>query len=195
MAQSISRPPRLLCGPQGGISFEDAPCRTESLGCLGSEGRPEVVPAAFGPKLAFVLGEFLEQQGSLSAEVRLAPDVLCALDHRPVAFFAGFAEGCDEVFALGHGVGQSFPERSLPDPELEPFKLLARNGVLGQRGDPILKVESTQSLMFAPHGDPVAGEFPGEVVDQDQPPRLTSVDPAYSNVHTIPTTAPAGTMR
>ena len=169
------------------------------MGCLGSEGRPEVVPAAFGPKLIFVLGEFLEQRGSLSAEFLLAPDALCALDYRPVAFFTGFAERCDEVFALGHGVGQSFPERrlapSLQDPELEPFKLLARNGVLGQRGDPILKVESTQSLMFAPHGDPVAGEFPGEVVDQDQPPRLTSVDPAYSNVHTIPTTAPAGTMR
>jgi hypothetical protein len=40
----------------------------------------------------------------------------------------------------------------------------------------------------------VAGGFSGEVVDQYQPPRLVGF--AYSNnVHTIPTTAPTGTIR
>jgi hypothetical protein len=45
---------------RAGTFFENTPRRTEGFGCLGSERRPEVVPAAFGPKLALVLGEFLE---------------------------------------------------------------------------------------------------------------------------------------
>src|SRR5215211_4301040 len=180
-----------------GVTFENTPRRTEGLGGLRTEGGAEVVPAAFGPELAFDPGELLEQRRPLPAELGLAPDALCALDHLPVTLLPGAAERLDEVPVLGDGVGQSLPQRrfpsGLPDPELEPLELLARDGVLGQRGGPVLQVEGSERLELAPDGDQMAGGFTRKLVDQDQPPRLAG--PAYINVHTIPTTAPAGTMR
>ena len=81
----------------------------------------------------------------------------------------------------------------VPNPELEPLELLARDVVPGQRGGPILKVDSFQGPQLAPDGDAVARRFARKLVEQDRPPRLGRL--AYSNGHTIPAAAPTGTMR
>src|SRR5215212_1086771 len=91
---------------------------------------------------------------------------------------------------------RGLPPPGLTDAELEPLQLLARDGVLGQGGNPVLQVKGAQSLELAPQGDPVARRLPGEVVDQDHPPRLLPArrTVAYRrSVHAIPTNAPTGT--
>jgi len=71
--------------------------------------------------------------------------VVGSLDQSPVALLAHSPERLDEVSVLGDRVRQSLPEGRLPPSlayaELEPLQLLARDGVLGQRGDPVLQVK------------------------------------------------------
>ena len=166
------------------------------LGHLPQRG-PEVIAPALGPEIAFDPCELFEKDRPASPDRDLPFELARAVDKLPVRRLAQGAELFDESHVLGDGVGQGLPERRLssclPHAYLQPLQLLAGNGIIGQRGRPVLQIEGPQSLQFAPHGDPVPGRVARDMVDQDEPPYL--VRALYRSDHTIPTTAPTGTMR
>src|SRR5918993_5196768 len=120
----------------------------------------EVVPTAFSPELTLYLAQLFEERSRVGPQRGLSPEAVGSRDQIFVRRLARGTELLDEGFALGHGIGQSFPEGSLatglPYAELEPLELLAGHGVLRQRGGPVLEVEGTQGLQLAPDGNPVS---------------------------------------
>src|SRR5215204_4704487 len=140
---------------------------------LEAQRGAEVVAAPLRPELALDLAELLRQV--LAAHLGLAPQALGFGDDGPVSLLPRGAEGLHKLGLLGHRARRGLPEgrlaRGLPHPELQPLQLLAGDGVLGERGHPVLEVEGTEVPELAPHCNPVPRGLPGKLVDQDEPPR------------------------
>src|SRR5215208_3589324 len=145
-------------GPQGG-------------GCLGPERGAEVVAPALGPELALKVAELLQQ--CPTTHLCLAPYALGLGDDGPVRFFPRGTEGPHQFPLLGQRTRPGLPQGRLapclPHPELQPLKLLAGDGVLGERRHPVLEVEGAEVPQLAPHRYAVARGLPRDPVDQQHP--------------------------
>src|SRR5215216_3487971 len=104
-----------------------------------------------------------------------APQPLRLGDDGSIGLLPRGAEGFHQLGFLGHGPWSSLPEGrlspGLPHPELQPLQLLAGDGVLGERRNPVLEVEGAEVPQLAPHRHAVTRGLPREAVDQQHPAR------------------------